>query len=188
MSATVGRRDLGRLASRPRKDGKAVADELLQARRDRQLIRLLTPTGALQQCSADLERVERIATRGAVETSERPPRQLLLQPRREQAVEICRFQRLDSHAADAALGQGALEVERDYGTAVEAPRNEQADPLALQAPGHKGERAPRRMIEPLNVVDPDEYRAFSCDRAEHRKRAERDRPRERLLALRFPAH
>ena len=104
---------------------------------------------------ADLECVERIASRSLLdleqdETSERPP-----EPRLEQPVENGERQRSDSAALERGFRKRRPGVERTRLYAL--PQREQhADWNALQPAECEGKDTPGALVDPLDVVEREE--------------------------------
>ncbi len=166
--------------------GEAVTYEVLKGRRKRQTGVGLEPAGALQHRPSNLEREEGVAARHPPEVGERPRRKLRVQASDQQPVDVCRRQRSEPQTAEATLGECLLEVERHSGRSLDASRDQQPNRLVRQSAGHERESALRGMVEPLHVVDPDEDRALSGERAQDAERSDRHRPLQRLLPYGLP--
>ena len=93
--------------------------------------------------------------------------QARIQASDQQTVQLCRPQRPDLQVAQTAVGEGPLEIEGQRGRALESPGHEQANSLVSQAASHERKHALRLGIEPLDIVDPHDGRAFARDHAEY---------------------
>ena len=174
------RGDLRCLAGRSRQEHKPVAHELVQARRDRDIVVGVGEIGALLHRPADLERKERVSARSIVNADERSLGQARIQASDQQTVQLCRPERPDRKWPKRPSTKARS---RSRGN-VDEPSNrrviEQADPLVSQAASHERKHALRLWIEPLDIVDPDDGRAFARDRAEYPQRSQCHRPLQRL--------
>ncbi len=157
-----------------------VAHQLVQACGDRDRVVGIGEIAALLQRPTDLEREERVAAGSIVKAHERLLGEARIQARGQQTVEFRRLERREPQVAQAAIRQGPLEIAGSGGRTLRAPCDEQADPLVLQAASDERKHILRRSIEPLDVIDPDDGRTFTRDRAEHTQRSQRHCPLRRL--------
>jgi hypothetical protein len=182
------RRDrLHRLQGGWGEQGEAVVEQPLEAGGDRQLLGRRVLGAVPEDGEGDLLGEEGVAAGHAVEPQQRPPRQRRGQPGGQQPVQLRHGERSDLQAVQAAGREGAVEVQRDPGLALEPPGDQQADPLVGEPAGYEGERAAGGLVQPLDVVDGDQRGAAPRERAEHAQQPERDRPGQGLPLLRLRA-
>jgi hypothetical protein len=91
-------------------------------------------------------------------------------------------ERPDEEASDRLGRERPVKCERHVGLGPPA-REEEADRLAAQAPGGELQRARRRSVEPLEVVESDYEGSRGGERSEHPEDAERDCSRKRRRSL-----
>ena len=87
----------------------------------------------------------------------------------------------------APLAEPAFEPERGPFERLAAEREQEADRLLKQTPGHEGEREQRRRVEPLQVVNGDGDRSGLCRHAQRSHHGERDRGLIRRTTFRLGA-
>jgi hypothetical protein len=100
-------------------------------------------------------------------------------------IELGQRERPRHDALDAALRKRAAEPERQVLAAHRPAGQKQAEPRRQPA-GSECERSLGGRVEPLHVVDGDEYRAALRERSEHPDEAGRDRPRVGALVRLAP--
>ena len=178
------RRDVDRLARRGRQRVEPAADELLHARRQRQL--RAHGRARVGQGPRDLEREERVAGGLLVQARERAAVEREVEPLPQQGVQLGPAEGADEQALQRQLGERVVQ-RRGAAVGLDAPRHEHADRLVAQPADGEGERELARLVEPLRVVDRDQHRPVGGDRAQRREQAQRHRARQRRLALRLRA-
>ena len=173
------RDDQERRAGRLRKLGEPRVDELLERLGQAEgPDRIAAPAVGVER-AGQREREERVPARGFVEAKERRPREASAELRLQDAVESARAERADAQVGRSALVERTLQLRRR--DAVTEPAGEEdADVVLGQSPQRKGERARRRRIQPLHVVDRDEERLAVGEQLQrradgHGKGAEVDR-------------
>ncbi len=174
--------DLRRRARLGREVREPVTHELLQARRNRQLVRRIEPLAALGEGARDLECEVEISAGCAPDARDRPPRQRHPEPGAQQLVELVRAQTAQVQPLEALLREGAIEGERHLGPAA-ATGAEDADPLVLEAPHGERERVLGGRIEPVDVIDRQQGRLLRREAAQQPEQAQADGALQRLGPL-----
>ena len=128
--------------------------------------------------AGDLERVERVPAGGLMEAEQRRPGENPSKPQLDEPLQGAGAERANGDALDTVADR--LLERRCRGTDPDATGEQQADPDVGQPPQRERERALRRRVEPLDVVDRDEHRlAFGehleCSPDRHGHRPEVDR-------------
>ena len=152
-----------------------LADELLEARGHGQRVigtERATPAG---QPAAELEAVERIAARARVDPQQNRSGERRIQPLLEQAVKRADPQRTHGDALDPRRVERAIEVQRRLVVAGAAAREQQSRRLVAQSPHDELEHRPRRLVEPLDVVDGHEHGGGCAELVQHSQDCAADR-------------
>ena len=113
----------------------------------------------------DLERVERVAYRRALDLDEDQPGERAAEPSDEQTVEGRERQGTDLEPFQCAGWESGLEPQRVL-TRPASGREENADPGAEKSPCGEREDPRRALVKPLHVVDRDQDRGVRLERAE----------------------
>ena len=166
-------------SSRRRQRRKACLEQAPEPLRDRHLpVRPeLQPT--VDDRAGHLECVERVARRRLLDPDEREPRERPAEPRQEQAVQCGEWHRPELHAVPSTLGHGVQELAEaplDAGVQPIPRCHDESDRPVLEPPDAIGEGPDGRVVEPLQVIDRDDHRAFPGEVSQQRRGGHGERP------------
>ena len=176
--ALDGRDKLEQRSRAVRERADPIPDELLERRGDRQprsQVRVLPLDGP-----RELEREHRIPPGGGVDVGELCPRDPDVEPQTHEVLQRAHAERPERDVGEGARLECVREAERFSLVVSSAQRREDADRRLARAPCREGEHARRRGVEPLDVVDGHEQRAFGREDAERRDEGARQRKPVRI--------
>ncbi len=151
----LNRRD--ELEERPRvlrECSDAIADELLERRRDRQL--RLQIRGLPLDCPREFECEHRVAARCGVDGCHLRPRDAHVEPLAQKLLEMRDCERPDLELRERSWLKCVRKSERIWLVGSTSQGREDADRLLADAADREREHACRRGVEPLDVVDREE--------------------------------
>ena len=116
---------------------------------------------------SDRQRVQRVAPRGLIDTSQHRARDGPFQALFEQQLERPHRKRLEGDGLHAPSPEATIELEGERAPRPRSTCEDHCDGLVTQPAEHEGENARRRWVEPLLVVDGDENRPGGGQFAQH---------------------
>jgi hypothetical protein len=149
------------------------ADERAKARGDRQRLVKRRLAAMLLDRPPELEREEGVAAGGLVEAHQRWARHAHPKTQPEKLMESGEGERPE---AEPLRWEPGLERDRGWLAIGETDSREHANRLSHQTAEGEGKDSRRGLVEPLGIVDRDEQRAATGERAEDVQEGKPDRP------------
>ncbi len=146
--------------------------ELLEPRRDRELVAELERAAPAAQGSCKLQREERIAARRLPHSDQHRPRERGAKSNAKQFVQRAETQPTDRDRSQPVLRYGATDPSRQ----ITADRQQDSHRRVVQAGKHITQRSERRRVQPLDVVDRDTQRTVAREQPQSSKEGGGHRP------------
>ena len=159
-------RDEESVACALREGRESVRDERAQLGGYRKRVSRSERSAQLSQRAREFHREEGIAAGRLDDAAEDRPGESDADPREDDLVDRAEAERSDLYAPDSVVAQRVAEAERERIAASRPPGEKRPNLLGLDTAKRKFEQLRRGRVQPLHVVDRDDERAASAQRAQ----------------------